>query len=197
VTLQPRDRRALTMLGVMAVLVLIWRLMSSEDKQVAVVGAADSVPLAEKRLAKLRQTAAAVPGREKVLAEVRQELAEREKGVIQAETVQQAQAQILQIVRRQLKAQAPPIDMRSSEIGPVKALDTNYGEATVSVSFDCRAEQFVNLLADLANEKQLIATSEVRIGNTNQKEKVMPVRLTISGVVRRDLIPKEKGVTTF
>src|SRR5436190_22788760 len=122
-TLQPRDRRAVTMLGVIAVLVVIWRVMSSEDKPVTVVGATDSVPVAEKRLAKLRQTAAAVPGREKALDQVKQELAEREKGVIQAETVQQAQAQILQIVRRQLKAQAPPIDMRSSEIGPVKALD--------------------------------------------------------------------------
>jgi hypothetical protein len=67
----------------------------------------------------------------------------------------------------------------------------------VSVSFDCRVEQLVNLLADITAQKELIATSEIRIGNAHPKEKVMPVRLTVSGVVPRKLIPDRKGVTLF
>ena len=37
----------------------------------------------------------------------------------------------------------------------------------------------------------------VRLGNAHPKEKIMPVRLTVSGVVPRKLIPDKKGVTLF
>jgi hypothetical protein len=197
VTLQSRDRRALTMLAVSAILTLGWWMSSSDEKTVAVVSSSDSVPMAEKRLAKLRQTAAAVPGREEALKKVTEELASREKGLIQADTAQQAQAQLMQILTQIGKAQQPPIGMRSSEIGQVKSLSDDYGEVAVSVSFDCRVEQLVNLLSDLTTQKELIATSEVRIGNANPKEKVMPVRLTVSGVVPRKIIPDKKGVASF
>ena len=53
------------------------------------------------------------------------------------------------------------------------------------------------LYADLTKQQELIATSELRIGSANPREKNIPVRLTISGVVRRDLIPDKKGMTTF
>jgi hypothetical protein len=197
VTLQSRDRRALSMLAVSAILTLGWWISSSDEKAVEVVSSSDSVPMAEKRLAKLRQTAAAVPGREEVLKKVTEELASREKGLIQADTAQQAQAQLMQILTQIGKAQQPPINMRSSEIGQVKSLSDDYGEVAVIVSFDCRVEQLVNLLSDLTTQKELIATSEVRIGNANPKEKVMPVRLTVSGVVPRKIIPDKKGVASF
>jgi hypothetical protein len=185
------------MLAVSAILTLGWWMSSSDEKTVAVVSSSDSVPMAEKRLAKLRQTAAAVPGREEALKKVTEELASREKGLIQADTAQQAQAQLMQILTQIGKAQQPPIGMRSSEIGQVKSLSDDYGEVAVSVSFDCRVEQLVNLLSDLTTQKELIATSEVRIGNANPKEKVMPVRLTVSGVVPRKIIPDKKGVASF
>ncbi len=196
-TLTDRDRRALIMLGIVAVLLFGWWISSSDDKAIRVVGSTDSVPMAEKHLAKLRQTAAAVPGREQVLQKVKVELASREQGVIQAATAQQAQAQLLQIVQRIGKAQTPPIDIRGSEIGPVKVLSDDYGEVAVSVSFDCLVEQLVNLLSSLTAQKELIATSEIRVGTAHPKEKIMPVRLTISGVVPRKLIPDKKGAASF
>ncbi len=196
-TLQTRDRRALTMLAVSGVLTLGWWLSTSDDKTTDVVAAADSVPMAEKRLTKLRQTAAAVQGREEALMKVKLELASREAGMIRADTAQQAQAQLMQILTKIGRAQQPPIGIRASEIGQIKSLGDDYGEVAVSVSFDCRVEQLVNLLADITARKELIATSEIRIGNAHPKEKTMPVRLTVSGVVPRKLIPDKKGVTLF
>ena len=196
-TLQSRDRRALAMLAVSGVLTLGWWLSTSDDKSTEVVAAADSVPMAEKRLVKLRQTAAALPGREEALKKVQLELGSRERGMLRADTAQQAQAQLMQILTKIGRAQQPPIGIRASEIGQIKSLGDDYGEVAVSVSFDCRVEQLVNLLADITAQKELIATSELRIGNAHPKEKVMPVRLTVSGVVPRKLIPDRKGVTQF
>lgn len=196
-TLTSRDRRALSMLAVSGVLTLGWWLSTSDDKGTEVVAAADSVPMAEKRLAKLRQTAAAVPGREEALKKVKLELASREAGVLRADTAQQAQAQLMQILTKLGRAQQPPIGIRGSEIGQIKSLSSDYGEVAVSVSFDCRVEQLVNLLADISAQKELIATNEIRIGNAHPKEKTMPVRLTVTGVVPRKLIPDKKGVTLF
>jgi hypothetical protein len=196
-TIETRDRRALVMLGVVSALILVWWIGSSDDKVAQVVASSDSVPVVEKRLAKLRETAAAVPGREQAIQKVKLELTSREAGLIQADTAQQAQAQLLQILRRVGKAEAPPIDIRGSEIGQIKALSDDYGEVAVSVSFDCRIEQLVNLLAALTAQKELIATSEIRLGNAHPKEKIMPVRLTVSGVVPRKLIPEKKGGVSF
>jgi hypothetical protein len=185
------------MLAVTGFLTFGWWISTSSDKTVEVVASSDSVPLAEKRLAKMRQTAAAVPGREEALQKVNLELASREKGLIVADSAQQAQAQLLQILTKIGRAQQPPIAIRASEIGQIKSLGDDYGEVAVSVSFDCRVEQLVNLLADISALKELIATSEIRIGNAHPKEKIMPVRLTVSGVVPRKLIPEKKGALAF
>ena len=72
------------------------------------------------------------------------ELAAREKGVIQADTLAQAQAQLVQIVRRLTNAQRPPIEIRSVEIGQARLLGEQYGEIWVPMSFECRIEQLVN-----------------------------------------------------
>jgi hypothetical protein len=87
--------------------------------------------------------------------------------------------------------------MRSSEMGEISRLSDDYGQVSVSVSFDCHIEQLVNFLSDLTSQKEIISNSEVRIGTTNQKDKVMPVRLTLHGVVPRKLIPAEKKGIAF
>lgn len=191
-----REKRMVTILPFAVVSVLLFNYLSSDDPKpgsstAAVVQATDTVPAAEKRLAKLRQTAAAVPGRQQALDKVEAELRDREKGLIVADTAQQAQAQLIQTVRKLMKAQTPPIDMRNSEIGPIKTLDS-YGEVSVSVSFECHIEQLVNLLADLSNQPELVATNEIRVGNANPKEKTMPVRITLTGLVQKSLVPDKK-----
>ena len=63
----------------------------------------------------------------------------------------------------------------------------------VTVSFDAQIEQLVQFLADLTTQKQLIATNEIRIGQAHPKQKSVPVRLTVSGIVKKSLLPAKKG----
>ena len=183
--LQPRDRRALAILGGAVVIVLIWLASSGPTAAPAVV-AVDNVPAAEKRLARLRLLAASVPGKDQVLKQVQGELGQREAGLIQADTAAQAQAQLVQIVRR--LARAENLDLRNTEIGEVKKFGTEYGEVAVSANFECGIEQLLNLMAALTAQKELIGTTDLRIGAANPKQKTMPVRLTVSGLVRKELI---------
>ena len=194
--LQPRDRRALAFLALSAILTLMYRYWPAEQAAPRVVAAsgADSVASAERRLARLRETAATVPAKEDVMKNVSAELASREKGLIVADTAAQAQAQLIQIVRRLGAAENPPVEIRATELGPIRAFADAYGEADVSVQIECRIDQLVNLLAGLASEPELISTSDLRITAANPKEKTIGVRLSVAGIVPRKLIPEKRNV---
>ena len=58
--------------------------------------------------------------------------------------------------------QVPPLDFGSVEIGQLRPLGDSkvYGEALVSVSFDCSIEQLVNTLADMTAEEEIVVTEE-------------------------------------
>ena len=189
-----RDRRAL-LLGGVALVILLISVMSKRTPEVKVATAADTVEQAERKLAKMRQLAATVPGKEELLKKVSLELGAREKGMIAADTAQQAQAQIQQVIRK-LGAELK-IEVRGAEFGQVKALGTDYGEAPVSVTFDCTIDQLVNLLASLGSQEQMLGTTDVRVNSGNSKEKRINVRLTVAGVVAKKLIPEKKGIGTF
>ncbi len=186
------NRRTVLILvaGVLAVLVLRFVVMGDKTSP-QVVAVSDSVPLAQKRLAKLRATAATVPGKEKVATQAAAELVAHEKGMIMADTAAQAQAQLLEIVRRVGKDEG--IDVRGAEEMKVRPLADDYGEALVAVSFNCRIDQFVNFMTALANRPELVATSDIRVATANPKEKTLLVRLEFSGVVPRKLVPVKKG----
>jgi hypothetical protein len=167
------------------------RFVFMADKRPEVAAPSDSAPLAEKRLAKLRETAATVPGKEIAKRAAEAQLATREKGMILADTAAQAQAQLLEIIRRAGKDEG--IDVRGAEEMKVRPLADDYGEVVVAVSFTCRIEQFVNFMTDLANRPELLATSDIRVAAANPKEKTVVVRLGLSGVVPRKLAPQKKG----
>ncbi len=194
-TLSTRDQRAMILLGAGLLLLLVLRFGVYGDKETSVVAATHSIPLAEKRLAKLRQTVATLGGKQAVLKEAKDEAAAREKGIIQAPTAQQAQAHLLETIRRTGKNEG--IDVRGGEFPMVQPLGPDYGEAAVVVTFDCRIEQLVNFLAALTAEPELLATNEIRVISTNQKEKKVGVRLTLAGVVPRKLVPEKRGIASF
>ena len=190
-TITTRDRRALGLLAVVVAVSAIYLAFTDDVPQT--VAASGSIPMAEKRLARLRLVAATATAKQKHLERLSAEVAAREKGLIQAETPQQAQAQLLQILRRLCRAQAPPLEIRATEIGTVQPLGEDYGEAMVSVSFESRIEQLVQLLADLTAQTELLATSEVRVSAGDQRQKLLVVRLTVSGLVPKALAPVRKG----
>ena len=200
-TLRDRDKRALVVLAVVLPLAgLIYLLSGSSSSSGGgskVAAPVESVARDERRIAILRAAMATVNGKESVLKQVSAELADREKGLIPGDTAEQAQAQLLQIMRRLAKTQFPPVDLRQSELGQPRSYGESYAKVTVSVSFDCRIDELLNLLAAISAQPEIIATDEIRCGAANPKSKSMPVRLTVSGLVPRRLVPEKKGMSSL
>lgn len=195
-TVQQRDKRALIILGVVLALAVIFWIggSSSPSSSAKIVAPVESVDRVEKGLANLRTRAAALAAKEALLKQANAELAEREKGLIAGDTADQAQAQLLQVVRRVAKAQTPPLEIRQVELAQPRSYGNSYAEVTLSATIDCRIDELVNLLSTLSAQPETIATDEIRFGMSNPKQKVMPVRLTVSGIVAQRLAPK-KGTT--
>jgi hypothetical protein len=175
--------------------VLLMKLVVFADRTAPAVAAVESIPLAEARLKKLREIAATVPAKETLLKEAAAELATREKGILKAETGAVAHAQLQEKLHR--VGEVNGIDIRGMEDQRVKPLGSDYGEAIVFVRFTCRIEQLVNLLAQLANEPELIATSQVQVTGGTDKNKVLQVRLGLSGVVAKKIALEKRGGPGF
>jgi hypothetical protein len=146
----------------------------------------------EKRLARLRDTAALVPQKEQILKTVSAELAKREAGLIQADTAPQARAHLLEVLRRLCAGES--IEVRSAELGSIAALGDAYGAVSVAVQVECRIEQLVNLLAAISAQPELITTAELRITAPNEsKDKLIGARIGVQGAIARKLVPDKKG----
>jgi hypothetical protein len=61
------------------------------------------------------------------------------------------------------------------------------------MTFVCRIEQLVNLLADVSAAPELLTIGGLRVTAADHEEKTINVRLTLSGIVPRRLIPVKKG----
>jgi hypothetical protein len=191
VTLQTRDRRALSLLGasvVVSAIVYFWPAGGAPK----VVSSVDSVTSSEKRLAKQREIAALVPQREELLKNVSAELAKREAGLIQAGTAPEARAHLLEVLRRLCGGEM--IEVKSAELGAIGPLGDSYGMVGAAVQVDCHIEQLVNLLAAIAAQPELIATTELRITAPNDsKDKIIGVRIGVAGVIARKLVGDKKS----
>jgi len=165
------------------------------DRSSVVVAPSESIPKAEQRLERVRRLAAMLPGKEAVLKQAGAELAVREKGLLIADTYQQAQAMLQILIQR--AAQANGFNAPGAEAMNVKPLGNDYGEVSVSVAFTCGIEQLVNFLAAIANQPEVLATNEISISGGNNKNKNLQVRLTLSGVVPKKLLPVKKAGGTF
>jgi hypothetical protein len=195
-TLSPRYRRFVWWSVVSLIVTGIYTYWQQSSEPAVVVAAPiDSVTMAERQLAKLREAAATVPQKQEILKQVSGDLALREKGIINADTAQQAQAQIIQVLRKLGQDERPPVEFRTQEIGAVRLLEKSdvYGEVLVSVQIECGIDQLVNILVGLAARPELIASNELRVTSANTKDKMIGVRLTVSGVVPRKLVPGRKG----
>jgi hypothetical protein len=193
-----RDRRALMLLGVgLAIGAILYFFFPANPGTASVAAPAvsqDNIALGQQRLTRLRQIAATVPAREATLKQTTADLKEREAGIIQADTAAQAQAAVLEAIRRVGKMEQ--IDVRGGDFGAPKAFG-DYGLVYVTVTFECHIEQLVNFLADLSREQQTIVPSEERMSAGNPKEKTMSVRLVLAGLVAKKLVPEKKGLAGF
>src|SRR5215472_16945193 len=116
-TLTPFYRRSLALFAVSLILGLVIRFWPESSPQAVVAPTAETLAAAEKRLAHGRDVAATVPAKEEILKRVEAELAQREKGLLAADTAPQAQAQLVQILRALGSAESPAVEIRSESIG--------------------------------------------------------------------------------
>ncbi|MDX1980587.1 MAG: type II secretion system protein GspM [Bryobacteraceae bacterium] len=193
-TLSERDRRALLILGLFVGGVLLYLLITGSPAAADnAMSPRQAIAMAEQRLEKMRQVAAQAPAQEAVYKQVAAQLAEREKRVLQADTAAQAQAQLLAAIRKVARGQNPQVDVRSSEFGQVRPLGEFYGEAPVSVTMECGVDQLLNVVSELTAQPELASVTELRVYSANQKQKTTNVRMTVSAVVPRRLVPDKKG----
>jgi hypothetical protein len=196
-TIGTLDRRLVYLLVGSALAMLIIRFGFLGESAAPVVAASvESIPQAEQRLDQLRRVAATVPGKEAVKKQMDAEVSQREKGLIGGETEAQARAQLLELTTNIAKANG--IDTRGMDDYHSKVITPDYGDISVTVSFTCGIEKLVNFMAAMANQPQILATNEIQINGGNDKKKNIQVRLNVSGLVPRKLLPAEKkGLAAF
>jgi hypothetical protein len=187
-----RDRKALIALAVAVLGFLIFRLVpSGSGSAPKVVSQSSSLDDLELRLRRLRLSMARVPGKQAALKEAASQLAQREQHLIVADTVNQAQAQVLDAVKQLARKEG--FEIRGTDFSAPKPFGEAYGEVAVSINAECAMEQLVNFMADLSNQSALLATSDLRVAAGNPKQKTINLRLTVSGLVPRKLVPEKKA----
>jgi len=194
-TLEPREKKLVMALGATLALtagVLVYEFWPAGSAVVA-DNSPQSVAQMEQRLARVREIAAAAPGKQDILKKVAGDLELREKGLIRAETAQQAQAQVITILRGLGASEAPPIEIRATELGAIVPFGDDYGAVNVSIQVECRIDQLINFLAALAARPELIATRDLRVIAGDPKQKTLNVRITVAGIVPKNLAPQKKG----
>ena len=194
--LSERDRRALFLLaaGVAVAGILHFAFSANDASSPAVSGGpvAGSVEMAQARLERLRRIAATLPAREAVMKQVSLDLTDRENSLIDAATLGQAQAALIEAIHR--VGAREQIDIRGGDLGAPRTFG-DYGLVYATVTFTCHIEQLVNFLADLGREPQAIVPSEQRISPTGkQQEKNISVRMVVAAPVANKLLPAKKGI---
>jgi len=161
-----------------------------------VVASRDSIPVARQRLDTLRRKAATLPAKEAILKQVTAELQQREKGIVLASTAEQARAHLMDVLHS--TAVANGFDSQgASQFPEPTALGQDYGQVAVGRNFTCAIDQLVNFLSAIANEPEILATDTVYVTPVRNKNKDITVRLTLSGVIPRSLVPQRKKGVTF
>ena len=180
---------------VLSVLVVVKYAFFGDNGAPVVAAREDSIPAAERRLESLRKVAATVPAEEALYKKAAAELSAREVGLIKANTEQEAQVALLELVQN--TARVNQVEIRGSQEFREKVLSDDYGEVSVAVTFTCGIEQLVNLLAAIGNQPEILATNEIHISGGNDKNKNVQVRMVVSAAVPRKLLPEKKGVAAF
>jgi len=73
--------------------------------------------------------------------------------------------------------------MEASQFGAVQLDGEDYAQVPLNVNFRCGIEQFVNLMAAIANAPELLATRRIRVTPENRATKSVRVQLTVAGLL--------------
>jgi hypothetical protein len=85
---------------------------------------------------------------------------------------------------------AEQITMQSSQFGAVRLEQETFAQVPLVVNFTCAIEQFVNLMAAVANAPQALSTRQIRINPGSTDTKTVRVQLTVSGYLPASRTPE-------
>jgi hypothetical protein len=108
--------------------------------------------------------------------------------LLKSETAALAQAEMQQLVGDLLAAEG--ISMESSQFGTVQLDGEDYAQVPLNVNFECGIEQFVNLMAAVANAPELLASRRIRITPEDAATKSVRVQLTVAGLLPAGRTPE-------
>jgi Tfp pilus assembly protein PilO len=192
--LNSRDRRALgLLLAALAIAALLQLDLFAPGA--GPDAAAGSVEAAEQRLLLAQVKARQLPLAEAEFDAAKRQLDVLDQGLLKSESAALAQAEMRQLVGDLLAAEG--ISMEASQFGTVQLDGEDYAQVPLNVNFQCGIEQFVNLMAAIANTPQLLATRRIRIAPENRATKSVRVQLTVAGLLpvarTPELKPKASG----
>ena len=174
-----RDRRALVFLGIAFVLFLLLQTDWILPPQGATASTTGSIEAEQNKLllaqAQVRQEPLLSAGY-RSLRSLEDSLEDR---LLESETAALAQAEMRERVGELLEGAG--ISMRASRFTTVKAEGEDFAQVPLIVDFTCDVTRFVNLLADIANARELLSTREIKVLSANPKTKAVRVQLTVSG----------------
>ena len=174
-----RDRRALMFLGIAFVLFLLLQTDWILPPQGATAPTTGSIEAEQNKLllaqAQVRQEPLLSAGY-RSLSSLEESLEDR---LLESETAALAQAEMRERVGELLEGAG--ISMRASRFTAVKAEGEDFAQVPLIVDFTCDVTRFVNLLADIANARELLSTREIKVLSANPKTKAVRVQLTVSG----------------
>ena len=175
---QSRDRRALIILGVAAILFLLLQ----TDFIIPSGGGSSIVTNVEASEEKLLLAQTRVRQKPVVDAEFKAISAQQEaleKGLLASETAALAQAEMRELIGGLLRSAG--IAMKASRFGTVRLEGEDYTQIPLIVDFNCTIERFVNLMADIANAETLLSSRAIKVGAGNAETKSVTVQFTVSG----------------
>lgn len=192
VPLQSRDQRALLLLLAALAIAAVSQL-DIFAPGAASDAAGSSLEVAEQRLLLAQVKARQLPLAEAELDAAKRQLEVLEQGLLKSESAALAQAEMRQLVGDLLAAEG--ITMESSQFAAVQLDGEDYAQVPLNVNFQCGIEQFVNLMAALANAPELLATRRIRVTPENHATKSVRVQLTVAGLLPTARTPELKPKT--
>ncbi len=150
--------------------------------------AGGSIEAYEQRFELVREQAGRKPLSDAEYRAVEQALEKIEGRLLDSNTQALAQAEMQSLLGDLLKSES--IAMRNSRFGTVELEGEHYTQVPLTVEFTCAIEQFVNLMAAIANAPKMLATRSLRLRQDDAETKAVRVRMTVCGYLPSERTPE-------
>ncbi len=184
--LTPREKRMLLFLAPVLLGAGFWQ-FGIRSPQSGSMPYGGSLEAQEQRFDLVREQAGRKPLSDAEYRAAEQALQKIEGRLLASNTSALAQAEMQSLLGDLLKDEG--IVMRNSRFGTVALEGEHYAQVPLTVEFNCAIEQFVNLMAAIANAPKLLTTRGLRLNQDNAETKAVRVQMTVSGYLPVERTP--------